>query len=351
MATDENWKHAAKELLSSKFSKWKQMSFPGREEAEQATPETVAEYRAKRKTGKTAVDLCCGIGMDAIALSRSFGKVYAFDRDPETIGCAKENAKAYGAENIEFACADFRESGLGKINPDLVFADPARRVGVARVKALNETEPDTLAIIDFMRSAGAKDFCVEVSHALKPDELPDGCEKEFITVEGKPNCITLYFGGLKRAEYSAVDLPSGKRVEAQACGEKIDEKKLQLRYLHELNEGIVWFGLQKQVHDSLGKTKENVFPFGQGFFGSTQKVFSPFFVNSFKVRGETGSVGGLAEKLKKLKAGKVVLRGKFMEKDHLELKKSIEEKLEGKRKVHAFFFGEKIIIAENLRFR
>jgi hypothetical protein len=82
--------------------------------------------------------------------------------------------------------------------------------------------------------------------------------------------------------------------------------------------------------------------------GSAQKCNSPFFINSFKVLGEADSVNEMIDKLAKLKAGKIVLRGKFEEKEHIEMKKNIESKLEGYLKLHAFFFGKKIIIAKNL---
>lgn len=360
---------AAKALAEEKFMLWKKMSFPNKEALEQATPEAVARYRAGRIAGQlaengvdagacAAVDLCCGASMDAIALSWKFAKVYAVDIDPETLECARANAGVYGAKNIEFICNDYKKIALGKMSPSLVFADPSRRTGGKRVKSLSGTQPDTLQLIDFVRSSGAEDLCVEVSHELRPDELPQDCGKEIISLNGEPNCATLYFGRLMKSNYSVVSLPSGARLEADTVGEKVeiagtglDAGSSLLRYLYELEEGVVRFGMQKQLHDSLGKGRERVFMLNENFFGAGQRFSSPFFKNSFKVLAQLDGEGRLPEKLARLDAGKVVLRGRFSQEGHLRKKKELEEGLSGKRKLHVFFLDGMNLVCSNLAFR
>ncbi len=357
---------AIAELAKEKFSRGAKMSFPSRDALEQATPEAVARYRAGRiwaqisseckETGaKAAVDLCCGIGMDAIALSRKFAKVYAFDADPETVKCAQRNAEIYGAENIEFICSPAQKADLKALGADFVFADPSRRANGRRVRLLSETEPSGEWLIEFIKKAGVQNFCIESSHTLHPQELPEGCEKEFFTLDGKPNCISLYFGELQRDNYSVVALPIGNRIAAQTAAEKADNVPSMLRYIFELNEGISRFGMQKQVLGSLGKHSERAFALNEGFLGAAQRFESAFFTNSFKAlaafEGEYAPAKErLIEKLQKLKAGKVVLRGKFEEQEQLLLKAEIESGLGGKRKLHIFFFPEAIVVCKNLAF-
>ncbi len=350
----------AREIAKGKFTHGSCMSFPSREALEQATPEAVARYRAQRicqlfgagAAEKTAADLCCGIGMDAIALAGKFWKIYAIDVDAKAIESAKANAKIYGAQNIEFICADYRTIGLEKLGAGFVFADPSRRVAGRRVGGLGQTEPSTTELIEHIKKSGVPDFCIEASHTLAPEELPQECEKEFTSVGHEPNCISLWFGKLKRENYSVVCLPSGKRMEGNTTGGKIDAKESLLRYLFELEEGVVRLGMQKQLHDSLGKNKERAFPFNEKFFGTSQKFASEFFRNSFKVLSELPSKEGLAEKLAKLGAGKVVIRGKFADENaQLALKAEIESQLSGKRKLHVFFFGEEVLICLNMGLR
>lgn len=353
---------AIAELAKEKFSRGAKMSFPSRDALGQATPETVARYRAGRiaqilghEKSLTAVDLCCGIGMDAIALSRKFEKVYAFDTDPKTIKCAGQNAELYRVKNIRFICAPAEEASLKALGADFVFADPSRRANGRRVRLLSETGPSGEWLIEFIKKSGVRNFCIEASHTLQPKELPQGCEKEFVSLDGKPNCISLYFGALQRDNYSAVALPAGDRIAAEIAGEKAENRPSLLRYIFELDEGISRFGMQKQLLESLGKHSGRAFALNDGFLGGSQKFESAFFTNSFKVLatlpGEYPvAKGRLQEKLQKLKAGKVVLRGKFEEQEQLRLKAEIESGLGGKRKMHIFFFSYSIVVCKNLAF-
>lgn len=328
----------------------KQKNAQKNEFLEQATPSMVADYRAGRLACPVAADLCCGVGNDAVALAKKCGKVFAFDTNEAALKIARENAQKEKVTNIEFLKSDAFDLDLAKIKPDVVFADPSRRVDGTRVKALDMTRPNTLELIEFMKKSGVKGFCIEVSHALDLKELPEGCEKEFVSLGHEPNCISLYFGSLKKCGYSAVLLPAAQRLEADKAGEKIGHGKMALRYLFELDEGIVKMQMQKALHESLGRVSERVFPFNESFFGSTQKVFSPFFKNSFKVLAELENRGEISGKLKKLKAGKVVLRGRFSMDEQLALKAELETGLEGKLKLHVFFLNGSIFVCKNLAF-
>src|SRR5437867_771632 len=84
---------AAIELLDlrarsrAKFSRANEMFFT-REGLEQSSGEAVANWRAARfSEGATILDLCCGIGGDAVALA-SRGDVFCFDISPLSAACA-----------------------------------------------------------------------------------------------------------------------------------------------------------------------------------------------------------------------------------------------------------------------
>ncbi|MFE2440238.1 methyltransferase domain-containing protein, partial [Streptomyces sp. NPDC059409] len=93
---------------------------------EQSTRASVATYRAEslRALGaRSAADLCCGIGGDAIAFARAGIRVLAVDRDPLTCAAARANADALGlADLIEVREADVTE--VDTAGYDAVFVDP-----------------------------------------------------------------------------------------------------------------------------------------------------------------------------------------------------------------------------------
>ena len=84
---------------------------------EQATSETVAEWKAARFGDSPVLDLCCGIGGDAMALARR-GPCTVVDRDPIRAWMAGLNAGAVvRTEAVE----------VTEIDHALVHLDPARR--------------------------------------------------------------------------------------------------------------------------------------------------------------------------------------------------------------------------------
>ncbi|MBI4052625.1 MAG: methyltransferase domain-containing protein [Candidatus Diapherotrites archaeon] len=345
-------KQELKELrffAKKKFSRAREMFFPSKAALEQATPEKVAFYRAGRLKAGIGVDLCCGIGMDAIALAKNCKRVFAFDNDAEAIECAKMNAKAYGCRNIEFIRADYRKADLKALKAEVVFADPSRRSAERREKDLHKTQPDTRELIEFAKKAGVEIVCVEVSHELALKDLPADCEKEFVSLEHEPNCVSLYFGKLKKAVVSAVVLPEGERIEGDGAQNSAPDEKLG-GFLFELDEIVGKAGLKEKLLEALGG---KAWGFNEKFLSADEELASAFFKNRFRVLEtlENADESALVPALQRLGTGKVVLRGKFGQEEQLAMKKRIEEKLSGKEKLHAFFFGKKAAVCRNIDFK
>ncbi|WP_243684043.1 hypothetical protein [Methanosarcina barkeri] len=45
---------------------------------------------------------------------------------------------------------------------------------------------------------------------MPPERIPFDCEKEYISLDGQLNRLTLYLGGLKQYDRMAVALPAGE---------------------------------------------------------------------------------------------------------------------------------------------
>lgn len=74
---------------------------------EQASSEACAAH--KEPAGDTALDLTCGLGVDALALGRRFRRVVALERDPVLAAVAARNLRLLGAANVEVVCASAEE--------------------------------------------------------------------------------------------------------------------------------------------------------------------------------------------------------------------------------------------------
>ncbi|MEM0359754.1 MAG: methyltransferase domain-containing protein [Candidatus Diapherotrites archaeon] len=315
--------------------------FPSHSSLEQATPKTIAFYRAKRLKCCAAIDLCCGIGVDAIALAKNCEKVFAVETDKNVLECAKKNAEAEKIENIEFLNSDCFDVNLKSLNVEIAFADPSRRTKDRRVKGLDETKPSTKQLVRFLEKNKIEDFCIEVSRELSPEEIPFNCEREYISLNGELNCVSLYFGSLKKCERSAVSLPAGEIIESQSLKPKpFIEAGLPKKFLLELDEAIVKSRLQAELLEKLGK---NLSVFSENFFTSCSIQQSAFFVNCFEVLKEVKEKD-LVAGLKALGAGRIVLRGRFDSRLQALAKKEIEAQLSGKGKFHVLNLKNKVFI-------
>lgn len=192
---------------AAKFSRADRMWFE-KTGLEQATAEPVARHKAARFNGADVVDLCCGIGGDALGMAASGCRVLAVDRDPGMLRRARWNAAALGCESRVLPVLA-RAERVGIPRSCLVHVDPDRRSGAApRAKAIAGYAPG----LDFLRSlpsscrggaiklGPASDFA---AHFDRP-----GLEVELVSLEGECKEATVWFGDLASGRRRATALPS-----------------------------------------------------------------------------------------------------------------------------------------------
>lgn len=178
---------------------------------EQSTSAAVADWKARRiaeLAPTTILDLCCGIGGDAMSLAR-VGTVRAIDRDPVrawmcsvNAGCITEAADVTSAE-IPGEC--------------VVHIDPARRDESTgrRRHQLADLMPPIDFTLSFARAG--RDAAVKLGPGAPLGELDlDGCEVEVI---GEPHGLVqtvVWSGRLAHhaGQRTATALPTGRTFSA-----------------------------------------------------------------------------------------------------------------------------------------
>ena len=93
---------------------------------QQASDPLVRVYRAGCTGAASVVDLCCGIGSDALAFAAAGQAVTGYDRDPLRVRLATLNAAALGLSSARFAVADVTGPDF-QPQAEMIFFDPARR--------------------------------------------------------------------------------------------------------------------------------------------------------------------------------------------------------------------------------
>ena len=166
----------ARQRIQKKLPSWHandNVVFPGSLSLEQCSSETAAAYKARLFEGGTMADLTGGLGVDAIAFSTHFKRVYHIERSAELSAIVEENVEAFGKQTIVTTIAgdgiEWLDSHEGEL--DLVYVDPARRDGRSlKVSALADCEPNLTLVWERLLKR-AKHGAVKLSPGLDIDSI------------------------------------------------------------------------------------------------------------------------------------------------------------------------------------
>lgn len=164
---------------------------------EQASSEACAAH--KLIEGGTALDLTCGLGVDALFLSRRFRRVVTLERDPVLARIARENFRRLGAGNIEVVNTS-AESYLQQpgLRFDWIYADPDRRSENGRkLVRLEDCSPDIVALRPLLERASGR-LCVKNSPLFDVDEalrIFPRSRVEAVSLSGECKEVVVYADG------------------------------------------------------------------------------------------------------------------------------------------------------------
>ena len=307
-----------------------------------ATHELAAEYRAQRLKCKTIVDIGCGIGFQSFAFAKICKKVYAVEIDEEKIKLAKKNAQILGWKNIEFIHGDaLSEKVLKQLKKvDMVFCDPERSPE-ERKRKVATIKP---SIPELLHKYGALTENIAIEFPPQITELPFDCEREYLSIDGALNRLTLYFGDLKKCERSAVILPGKERL-CPAEEATLKETERLGEYLYEADPAVVKAGLLAELSEEAEVER---YEDGKAvFFTSDKKVKSSFFKNTFKVIDMCAQEEHeIIAALQKHEAGRVILRIPVDPADYWKIRKKMEAKLAGDKTYALLYLGNEAVIVE-----
>ncbi len=135
---------------------------------EQSSGERTAAYKASLMSGKRAIDLSGGLGVDTMFLARTFQEVVYCERDSLLCAVVEHNLKVSGIANVSIKngdsislLAEYPENSF-----DWIYVDPARREEGRRSIALEAASPDVVASHDLLLRH-AQRVCIKASPALE----------------------------------------------------------------------------------------------------------------------------------------------------------------------------------------
>lgn len=164
-----------------------------REALEQASDPLIRRYRAGGVGAARVLDLCCGIGSDALAFAAAGSQVTGVDYDPVRVAIAEHNARMLGlADRAEFVIGD--ATAVDPSGTDVIFFDPARRDADGdRIFDVERYEPP----LSLVKRWSAPRVIAKLSPGVQLDQLEsyDGII-EFISVDGDLKEAVLHTGSV-----------------------------------------------------------------------------------------------------------------------------------------------------------
>ena len=153
----------------------------------------------KQLSGESVLDLTCGLGVDAYALSKRFRRVVTIERNEMVAEVARENFRRLGADNIEVVTSSAEEYLADCTEHfDWCFSDPDRRGSKGeKLVRLEDCSPDVVALMPTLQKI-AERICIKCSPLFDVDEafrLFGDCSVETVSLGGEAKEVNIYIDG------------------------------------------------------------------------------------------------------------------------------------------------------------
>ncbi len=292
-----------------------------REALEQSSSDPVSRHRAERfREYANVLDLCCGVGIDAIHLALAGCRVEAIDFDPLRLAMAEANAAAAGvSERVRFHLGDVLAMELPPA--DAAFVDPSRRDGERRFLDPSRYQPPLGSVL--ARFSAGFPFGAKIAPGVARNDLePFDAEVEFISSAGELKECMLWFGSLKGVSRRATVLPNHTLA---ADNPPPDPTADAIReYLFDPDSSVIRAGLVGLLAEQLDAVAVD---FGIAVLTGAKKVHSPFAACYRIERSLPFKVETLRDALRELGVGRVTILKRAVDVDVNAVLKQL--KLEG----------------------
>ncbi len=212
--------------------------------AMQSSSTVLAQYHAELlEEYNTIADLCCGCGIDLIAIAKGKSLCYAVDLDENTLACAVYNCSIHALDKVSFLQTKSEEFNR---SVDAIFADPDRRPGNSRKHSADSISPSLNELLKLR--ALTPNMAIKLSPIMdyKSLELPKDSTLMFVSESGTMKEILLTTGELSRegVDRVAIQLPEKREY---IRNEKLVSVTDISKYLYEPDPAIIRGGMVQDL--------------------------------------------------------------------------------------------------------
>lgn len=205
VALDRSVPHASAVATQVKYLQRARRKLPSLYAARAIIPprafeQSSSEESAERKplSGDSVLDLTCGLGIDTMALAKSFRRVVSLERDEILADIVRHNLRLMGIDNVDVVTASAEDYVAEcKEHFDWVFADPDRRSAEGRkMVVLEECSPNMRVLMPRLKEIAGR-VAIKLSPLFDSDEafrLFSPVEVEIVSLGGECKEVNIYTG-------------------------------------------------------------------------------------------------------------------------------------------------------------
>jgi len=312
-----------------------------------ATPAIIASYRAEKLKCEKLVEIGAGIGGQTFAFAKTCKKILAFESNKENAGILIKNLKKLQIKNVEVVIADalsrISVEKIKKFQPDIIFCDSERPEKAERtIENIKPSLKDILGIFSNI----TKKIAIEIppfTNDIEKIKIGYDFEEEFISINHQLNRLTLYFNDLKKSEVSAISLPSKEKIEKKdfASTKKfptgreggINERNIKDKYFYVIDPTIIIANLLAELSR---KFDSPVIFLDKPVLLSNKKIESNFLTGYKIEKICKNNKKEILQELKKIGAGKIILRYNVNPEDYWKVRNFYENQLQGNKEISLF---------------
>ncbi len=332
--------------LKGKFQNW-DMLWMDQYLSRYSTPEHVCRYRAQRIQGFKVIEAGAGAGMQGIFLSQTNQSTICVEVQPERYRMAKLNSFEYRTGKIRFLHGDiYALSKDFEIDEDtVIFSDPARPPNEQK-RTMDTLIPSPLALSKVFGER-TKNFVFDLPPQMEWNEISIDGEKEYLSIDGNLNRLTLYCGSLKSSETSAVILPQGIRLSGTPKDTSFPESGTLDDYIIIPDISIVYARLLwklEELYQIRPAWKEG----RRRVYTSSMPVKGEFPGEQYEIQSAS-KMENLNSALMEAGGGKVIPRFALPDGQYYTLKEKLEANLHGKEDLYIFKRDDIYFVAKRIK--
>jgi hypothetical protein len=327
----------------------------GLEQASRLMVSALHAGRFKSSGVRHVADLGCGIGAESLAFASLDLRVTAFEIDEVTAAVATHNLLPFENANVEHA----NVTSIDLSPYDGRFFDPARRElgGPKRASATRKFDPEQFSpnfnwVVEQCRAGGVRAAGVKLGPGHPHEAIPDGCEAQWVSVNGDLVELGLWFGSAARPGVARSALLIDGSGQHELVSETLDAHPAPLgpleSYLYEPDNAVVRSHLVAELAESLGL--HCISP-GIAYLSGEEAVASPWLKGYHVLEEMAFDRKKLKSRLRELGIGVLEIKKRGADITPEQLRKELDPKGKGSATLVVTRIGDahRVIICEALK--